>query len=76
MSVVTQYMKSLWADKQKSTGMTQAEAAAILGWTQSAFSQYINGRLALNPKAAIKLATLLDVHPARLYPDLKQLLDA
>jgi len=50
-----------WQSKQQAAGLpsSQAEAARILGFGQSAVSQYLNGAIPLNFRAASKFAELL-----------------
>lgn len=50
--------------------ITQAQAAKELGWTQGAFSQYLNNITGLNPAAVIKLANFLGVDPKEIDPDI------
>lgn len=69
-------LRKLW-DKRKlelkaqGKRLTQAAAAEQMGWQeQSAVSQYLNGRIALNFDAVFKFARLLDVKPTDIWPDL------
>lgn len=62
-----------WRLKKQKLKITQAEAAAHIGWTQSAFSQYLNGTTKLNPSAIIKFATFLDIPPSKIDPSLQVL---
>ena len=55
------YLKTIWNNHKRAVNITQLEAAQQLGWTQSAFSQYINGKIPLNFDAAIKLSELFNV---------------
>ena len=50
--------------------ITQAQAAKKLGWTQGAFSQYLNNLTVLNAAAVIKLANFLGVDPKEIDPDI------
>lgn len=59
-----------WRLKKQRDKATQTQAAAEIGWTQSAFSQYLSGTTELNPSAIIKLAKYLDVPPSAIDPDM------
>ena len=48
----------------------QSDAAEELGWSQSAFSQYLNNYTELNVAAVTKLANFLGVDPIEIDPDL------
>lgn len=63
-------LQHLWKTKKRVEKITQAEAAAKLGWTQSAFSQYLNGTTALNAAAILKLAKYLNVRPTDIDPSI------
>jgi transcriptional regulator with XRE-family HTH domain len=54
-------LKMHWEVYKKATGTTQVDAAKTLGWTQSAFSQYINGKIPLNFNAAVAFSQLFNV---------------
>ena len=56
--------------KRSEMKITQAQAAKELGWTQGAFSQYLNNITALSPAAVIKLANFLSVDPIEIDPDI------
>jgi hypothetical protein len=51
-----------WQTKQRASGKKASQEAAseALDFGQSAFNQYLNGRIPLNPDAAIKIANLID----------------
>lgn len=69
-----QNLAKIWFAKKKELGLTQESAAAKAGWkTQSAFSQFLNGGVALNIEAIIKIASALEVHPAEIAPELASL---
>lgn len=50
-----------WQARQRDDGrkVSQDDVAEKLGIGQSAFSQYLNGKIPLNPEFAVKIATLL-----------------
>jgi transcriptional regulator with XRE-family HTH domain len=50
--------------------VTQIEAADKLGWTQGAFSQYLNGITELGPSAVVKLANFLEIDPTEIDPQI------
>lgn len=62
-------LQRLWAAKKQSCKLTQAKAAKELGWTQGAFSQYLNGVTKLNAAAVLKLAKYLEVQPEEIDPE-------
>lgn len=61
-------LRKLWDKKKQSFEYTQTQAAKELGWTQGAFSQYLNALTDLNDSAIIKLANFLDVDPQEIDP--------
>lgn len=50
-----------WQAKQGDAGkkVSQEQASEALGFGQSALNQYLNGRIPLNPEAALKIANLI-----------------
>ena len=48
----------------------QESMTAVLGFGQSAFNQYINGKIPLNVSVLLRFAELLNVDPASISPDL------
>lgn len=72
-----QTIAELWREKQNahkaSTGkrLSQADASYDLGFTSpSAFSQYLNGYIALNVQRLLNFAAYFNVKPDAIYPDL------
>ena len=61
--------KSLWLVKMRRERLTQADAAAKLGFSVSAFSQYINGVIPLNTDVTAALAKYFGVSPRDINPD-------
>lgn len=61
-------LRKIWEQKKHQLELTQIEAADKLGWTQGAFSQYLNGITELGPAATIKLANFLGVDPEEIDP--------
>lgn len=68
--IAVQNLKRIWKQKQDELHITQSQAAQRLGWTQGAFSQYLNNITELNAQAVIKLANFLDVSPLDIDPDI------
>lgn len=64
--------KSLWLEKKSREKISQDVAADALGFTASAFNQYINGKIAINTDALFSLATYLGVTPADLDPQWRE----
>lgn len=62
-------LRDLWEKKKRAFEYTQVKAAKELGWTQGAFSQYLNNFTDLNDQAIIKLANFLDVDPNEIDPE-------
>lgn len=70
MAVVN--LRRIWNQKKSEMQITQAQAAKQLGWTQGAFSQYLNNLTTLNPAAVIKLANFLGVDPLEIDPEINR----
>lgn len=68
--VAVENLRRIWELKKSEMQITQAQAAKKLGWTQGAFSQYLNNITTLNPAAVIKLANFLGVDPIEIDPDI------
>lgn len=64
-------LQRIWAEKKRTLKLTQTQAAKELGWTQGAFSQYLNGVTELNPAAVLKLAKYLEVLPEDIDPSFR-----
>ena len=61
-------LRRIWESKKRELNVTQADAAQKLGWTQGAFSQYLNNITELSPQAVIKLANFLEIDPELIDP--------
>lgn len=61
-------LRRIWESKKRELNVTQAVAAQKLGWTQGAFSQYLNNITELSPQAVIKLANFLEIDPELIDP--------
>lgn len=70
LPVAVTNLRKIWDQKKHEMQVTQIEAAAKLGWTQGAFSQYLNGITELGPSAVIKLANFLSVDPTDIDPNI------
>jgi phage repressor protein C with HTH and peptisase S24 domain len=59
-------------DKGERPTLNQSEVGAKCGWNspQSTVSQYLNGKVALNLDALIKLSEVLDIEPWKISPTL------
>ena len=66
--IATRNLRRIWQEKKGSLKLTQVEAAKKLGWSQGAFSQYLNNYTELNTDAVTKLANLLGVAPDEIDP--------
>ena len=64
-----QNLRRIWKAKKYELGINQSEAAEALGWTQGAFSQYLNNLSDLNITAITKLANFLGVDPLEIDPE-------
>lgn len=64
-------VNELWKEyKSKHPGITQEIAADKAGFTQSAFSQFLKGRVPIRISPAQKFARLFGVAPTEIRPDL------
>lgn len=62
--------KRLWMEHKTTHGkLSQEVAASDLGWSQSAFTQFINGKVALNTEAKLKLAKYFGCQVKKIDPD-------
>lgn len=59
---------ALWRKKSRAEKISQAAAASELGFTTSAFNQYINGKIPMNTDATAKIAAYLSVSPREINP--------
>lgn len=67
--------KKVWTEKKGPLKLTQGAVGLSCGWKgQSAFSQYIGGLVPLNIEAVLRLAKVLQVHPAEIMPEIIDLL--
>lgn len=67
-------LKQIWDEKKKPLGLTQEKAADLLGFaTQASISHYLTGKQALGVEAVLKFASLLQVAPEEIRPDMSEL---
>lgn len=70
-------LKGKWREHKVRTGMTQSEAAKMMGYrTQGMVASYINCHVVLGVSATLKFAKLLGVSPLELRPDINELIPA
>ncbi len=62
-------LRDIWKSKKSELGLTQATASELLGFSQGAFWQYLNGRLALNIETILKFSYLLKIDPREVDPN-------
>lgn len=68
LPIAVQNLRRIWDSKKEQFEINQTEAAKKLGWTQGAFSQYLNNITELNNDAIAKLANFLEVDPLEIDP--------
>lgn len=69
LPVAVRNLRRIWNEKKEKFEITQTTAAKKLGWTQGAFSQYLNNITELNDDAIVKLANFLEVDPNEIDPN-------
>ena len=62
-------LREIWNKKKSELRLTQITASELLGFSQAAFWQYLNGRLALNVETILKFAYLLKIDPREVDPN-------
>jgi len=67
-------LKALWEDFSRRTKLKQEDVLEHFGFTQGAFSQYINGRLPLNLETLLNFAHLMKCRVSEVSPTLSALL--
>ena len=65
-------LKRLFEIQKQQTGLTQKDVNDAIGWTGSVFGQFLQGRLALSPRAIVKLAEHFKVYPSDIDPEMAQ----
>lgn len=61
--------KSRWLEKKQAEKLTIESAAHTMGFSGSAFSQYINGQIPMSTDAVKRFADYLGVRPTQLDPN-------
>ena len=69
LPIAVQNLRRIWEKRKKSLEINQSQAAETLGWTQGAFSQYLNNITELHDEAVAKLANFLEVDPHEIDPE-------
>ena len=69
LPVAVRNLRKIWNNKKNEFEITQTAAADKLGWTQGAFSQYLNNITELHTDAIAKLANFLEVDPHEIDPN-------
>ena len=73
--IATENLKQLWSEyrlrhvAEHGEAITQAKAASQMGWTQSNFSQYLNGIVPIGSKAAHKISIFLGCKVSEIHQD-------
>jgi transcriptional regulator with XRE-family HTH domain len=62
-------LKEIWQKRKSELRLTQMTASELLGFSQAAFWQYLNGRLALNIETILKFSYLLKIDPREVDPN-------
>ena len=68
LPIAVKNLRRIWDEKKEQFEINQTQAAEKLGWTQGAFSQYLNNITELNQDAIAKLANFLEVDPLEIDP--------
>lgn len=68
-----QNLRRIWEERRHTLEVNQTQAAKALGWTQGAFSQYLNAITELNDEAIAKLANFFEVDPCEIDPKYRPL---
>lgn len=71
LPIAVQNLRRIWEDRKRSLEINQSQAAKTLGWTQGAFSQYLNNFTELHDEAIAKLANFLEVDPLEIDPNFR-----
>jgi transcriptional regulator with XRE-family HTH domain len=68
-------LNRIWKNKKTELKLTQDTLAKRAGWnTQTVFSQYLRGKMALNVTAVLRIAKELEVNPTEIMPDIADIL--
>ena len=70
-SQAAERLRKIWKTKRIALDLTQEKAALLCGWHgQSAFAQYLHGRVGMGLEAVIKIAKVLGVEPSEIMPEI------
>jgi len=70
-SQAAERLRKIWKAKRIALDLTQEKAALLCGWHgQSAFAQYLHGRVGMGLEAVIKIAKVLGVEPSEIMPEI------
>lgn len=66
-----------WQRRRKHAGLPSSQEAAsdLLGFNQSALSQYLNGRIPLNLQALLTFCKVIEANPADISPRLTKIVE-
>lgn len=68
-------LSRIWRLKKRKLGLRQVDVATACGWAnQSCFAAFLLGRTALNIESVLRIAKVLQVHPAEIMPEIVELL--
>jgi|TARA_B110000902_G_scaffold139540_1_gene161240 transcriptional regulator with XRE-family HTH domain len=68
--VAVKNLRKIYARRKAELRFTQVEAAAKIGFSQGAISQYLNNITKLGPQTTIRFANFLDVDPKEIDPSI------
>jgi transcriptional regulator with XRE-family HTH domain len=67
-------LNKIWNAKKRTLELTQEKVSHLCGWHgQSAFSQYLHGRVGMAAEAVLKIAKVLKVEPTEIMPEVAEL---
>jgi plasmid maintenance system antidote protein VapI len=65
---IAENVSKMWQRKKHSLDLNQEEMSALLGITQSAFSQMITGKMVITTEQLVKIAYVFEESPTLLDP--------
>lgn len=65
-----QNLHRIFLKEKARSGLTQRDVNRGIGWTGSVFGQFMQGRLALSPRAIVKLAEFFKCYPGDIDPQI------
>lgn len=66
-------LQGIWTKKKDELNLTQDKIARLCGFSQPTFNQYLHCTIPLNTDVIFKLATVLEVSPEEIDPELKKI---